>query len=168
MGQDSNETPEERAGAADPTAGDRREPVTERHRVTLDIPADRPSPAGPVVSTTVTAPQAGQWAEPQLSVLIEQIEDYAVFVLDGGGNIRTWNDGAEAITGYTDREVLGEHVSTLYREDDPEAGRPDRILRAADGGVTETGWCEHADGSTFRARTTVRPLQERGENSPAS
>jgi PAS domain S-box-containing protein len=97
--------------------------------------------------------------------LADAVEDCAMFLLDGAGRVRTWNTGAERITGYASGEAVGEHVSVLYREEDVRSGVPDHELReaAAEGHISEEGWRVREDGSAFRADVTITALRDEGK-----
>lgn len=94
---------------------------------------------------------AARQTEVQFKLLVNTIEDYAIYFLDADGYIRTWNKGAEDIKGYTSEEIIGEHYSVFYLEEDVAAGIPDRSLREAadEGTVADEGWRVRKDGSTF-------------------
>jgi PAS domain S-box-containing protein len=101
----------------------------------------------------------------QLQLLVETVEDYAIYFLDTEGYVQTWNTGAENLTGYTSDEVIGEHFSLFYREEDVEAGVPERNLSdaAERKNVTETGWRVRKDGSEFWADVRITALREEDE-----
>ena len=98
----------------------------------------------------------------QFALLVEAVEEYAIFMLDPDGRIRTWNRGAERIKGYERERVLGEHLSTFYTEADREAGTPEENLADAEtGGVTtDEGWRVRSDGSTFWAHVTLTAIYD--------
>ncbi|MFC7080700.1 PAS domain S-box protein [Halorussus caseinilyticus] len=97
--------------------------------------------------------------------LVEAVDEYAIFRLDPKGRVVSWNEGAERIKGYDREEILGEHVSTFYTDEDAAAGVPDRNLAdAADRGTIEQeGWRVGADGSRFWARVTLSAIRDDGE-----
>jgi PAS domain S-box-containing protein len=101
----------------------------------------------------------------RFELLADAVEDCPMFLLDETGHVRTWNAGAERVVGYTSDGIVGEHVSALYRDEDVEAGVPDRHLReaAAEGYVEEECWRVRPDGSAFRADVTMVALREEGE-----
>jgi len=103
--------------------------------------------------------------ESGFELLVDAVEDRGMFLLDETGHVRTWNTGAERIQGYASDEIVGEHVSVLYREEDVEAGVPGRDLSeaAAEGRVREEGWRVRADGSEFRADVTLAAFREEGD-----
>jgi PAS domain S-box-containing protein len=94
--------------------------------------------------------------------LVDAVDEYGVFMLDSQGRTRTWNSGAERIKGYRREEILGEHVSTFYTDEDRAAGVPEANLRAAEseGVVEDEGWRVRADGSTFWAHVTITAIRD--------
>ncbi len=98
----------------------------------------------------------------QFESLVAAVEEYAIFRLDADGRVRTWNSGAEHIKGYDADDVLGEHVSVFYTDEDREASIPERNLAAAaeEGWVESEGWRVRADGSRFWARATITAIRD--------
>lgn len=95
-------------------------------------------------------------------LLVASIEGYAIYVLDPGGSVATWNPGAERIKGYAASEIIGRHFSLFYTPDDREAGAPEReLLAAADGRCEMEGWRVRKDGSRFWASVVITPLRDR-------
>ena len=96
------------------------------------------------------------------SRIVEDIEEYAIFRLDAGGHVESWNRGAEAIKGYTTDEILGEHVRTFYTDEDRKRGLPEELLEAArrDGRVEDEGWRVRADGTEFWASVVITALTD--------
>ncbi|KZM19509.1 Histidine kinase [Ascochyta rabiei] len=97
-------------------------------------------------------------------ILVETVKDYAIFMLDPNGNVATWNAGAQAFKGYTRSEIVGQHFSKFYGEDDLAAGKPARELRDAlrDGRCEDEGWRYRKDGSRFWANVVITPLFKEG------
>ncbi|WP_310909624.1 PAS domain-containing protein [Natrinema sp. 1APR25-10V2] len=97
--------------------------------------------------------------------LVDAVEEYAIFMLDADGRVRSWNAGAERIKGYATEEVLGEHVSTFYTADDRQAGVPESNLAAAaeEGSIEDEGWRVRADGSRFWASVTITAVRDDGD-----
>ncbi len=95
-------------------------------------------------------------------LLIESVEDYAIFLLDGGGRVLTWNRGAERLKGYRAEEILGQHFSRFYPEDAIEAGKPARALAIAarDGRAEDEGWRVRKDGTRFWANAILTALRD--------
>ncbi|RQG98082.1 PAS domain S-box protein [Natrarchaeobius chitinivorans] len=96
--------------------------------------------------------------------LIDAVEEYAIFRLDPGGHVVSWNEGAGEIKGYDTEEILGEHFSTFYTPQDRAEGVPDRNLeKAADeGSITDEGWRVRKDGSRFWADVTITAVYDDG------
>ena len=94
--------------------------------------------------------------------LIAGVTDYAIFMLDTEGYVISWNPGAARIKGYSSEEVLGEHFSKFYTEEDRAAGKPERSLqRALARGKHESeGWRVRKDGSQFWANVLVDPIRD--------
>ena len=96
----------------------------------------------------------------QLQSLIDEVQEYAIFMLDPDGYIATWNKGAEKIKGYTADEVIGEHFSKFYTEGDEEAGVPEHHLEiAVEKGRTEyEGYRVRKDSTRFWANVVITSL----------
>jgi PAS domain S-box-containing protein len=105
-------------------------------------------------------------SELRLRLLIENIRDYAIFMLDGSGNVATWNPGAERITGYAASEMIGRHFSTFYPEEDVRAGKCEMELRVAGetGRFEDIGWRVRKDGTRYWANVIISAVRdERGQ-----
>jgi PAS domain-containing protein len=70
-------------------------------------------------------------SEERYRLLIETMQDYAIFTLDPAGMVTSWNPGAERMKGYTAAEIVGQNFSRFYAEEDRQNGVPDLILRTA-------------------------------------
>jgi PAS domain S-box-containing protein len=83
--------------------------------------------------------------------MIDEVQDYAIILLDLDGTILTWNKGAEAIKGYKDQEVLGQNFGMFYLPEDRKLGLPEQLLETArrEGRARYTGRRIRKDGSTF-------------------
>jgi PAS domain S-box-containing protein len=94
-------------------------------------------------------------------LLIESIQDYAIFMLDTDGRVATWNLGAERIKGYSAGEIVGRHFEAFYPPEDRDAGKPLRILETARelGRVEDEGWRVRKDGSRFWANVVITALR---------
>jgi PAS domain S-box-containing protein len=95
-------------------------------------------------------------------LFIENVQDYAVFVLNPDGYIATWNVGAQRIKGYQPSEIVGQHFSRFYPEEDAREGYPQRLLEVAreEGRVEAEGWRVRKDGSQFWARVTITAIRD--------
>jgi PAS domain S-box-containing protein len=94
-------------------------------------------------------------------LLVESVQDYAIFLLDAGGTIRTWNIGAERLKGYKAEEIIGQHFSRFYPAEAQESRWPDRELEMAakEGRFADEGWRVKKDGSTFWASVVITALR---------
>src|SRR6185437_14040762 len=101
-------------------------------------------------------------AEQHLTLLIDAVVDYAIFMLDPLGKVVSWNPGAQRIKGYTRDEIVGQHFSRFYPEADREVGLPARALaQAADKGKFEMeGWRLRKDGSRFWANVVITAIRD--------
>jgi PAS domain S-box-containing protein len=107
-----------------------------------------------------------QESEERFRLLVEGVKDYAIFMLDTEGYITTWNLGAQRIKGYEAEEIIGEHFSIFYTDEDVEREHPEEELRiaAADGSYEEEGLRVRKDGSLFWASVLITALRdEEGE-----
>ena len=97
-----------------------------------------------------------------LKLLVESVQDYAIFLLDREGRIVSWNPGAERIKGYRAAEILGKHFSVFYPQDALERGWPQRELELAsqEGRIEDEGWRVRKDGSQFWANVVITALRE--------
>jgi len=93
-------------------------------------------------------------------LLVESVEDYAIFLLGPDGRVLTWNRGAERIKGYTARQIVGQHFSVFYTPEERDAGRPGFVLRMATehGAFEDEGWRVRKDGTRFWADVVVTAL----------
>jgi PAS domain S-box-containing protein len=94
-------------------------------------------------------------------LLVESIRDYAVFVLDPEGRVRTWNIGAQAMKGYTRDEIVGQHFSTFYPPEAVQNGWPERelLLAQKEGRFADEGWRVRKDGTLFWASVIITALR---------
>ena len=100
-------------------------------------------------------------AELRYRLLVESVIDYAIFSMDPGGHITSWNAGAERLKGYTADEIIGQHFSRFYGERDRENRLPQKVLDTAirEGHFEGEGWRYRKDGSRFWASVVVTPLR---------
>src|SRR5712672_922396 len=101
-------------------------------------------------------------AERQFRILVESITDYAIYMLDPEGRVTTWNSGAQRIKGYRADEIIGQHFSRFYTEEEQSAGAPAQMLREAaeEGKVVAEGWRIRKDGSRFAASTVLEAIHD--------
>jgi PAS domain S-box-containing protein len=120
----------------------------------------------PEVSPDSSANTANVMSEERFRILVDSVRDYAIFILDTDGCVRTWNQGAERIQGYQAVEIIGEHFSRFYPEEDLQAGKPQTELETAvrDGRVEDEGWRVRKDGSKFWATVVITAMRDDAGN----
>ncbi len=101
-------------------------------------------------------------AEQHFRLLVENVRDYAIFMLDATGRVSTWNAGAKLIKGYDAEEIIGQHFSVFYPPEMIASGWPAKELELAlaEGRVQDEGWRVCKDGSRFWASVTITALFE--------
>ena len=106
--------------------------------------------------------EAERLGEERFRILVEEVRDYAIFMLDPTGHIISWNRGAERIKGYREEEILGKHFSTFYPQADRDAKKPEKELEIAtrDGRIEDEGWRVRKDGSMFWANVIITALRD--------
>jgi len=100
-------------------------------------------------------------------LLVDTITEYAMFFVDPGGTVRTWNVGGERIQGHTADEIIGQHFSRLYPPEAVERGTPwqELELARAAGQYQAEAWRIRKDGRQFWAGVAIRPLYS-GQREP--
>jgi hypothetical protein len=98
----------------------------------------------------------------QFHILVDSVEEYAIYLLDPTGNVMTWNTGAEKIKQYTAEEIVGKNFSCFYTADDVGAEKPQQNLREAAlrGHIRDQGLRIRKDGSTFEAEVVLTVLRD--------
>jgi PAS domain S-box-containing protein len=101
-------------------------------------------------------------SEERFRMLVDAVQDYAIFMLDEQGHVSSWNTGAERLKGYAVSEIIGRHFSIFYPEEDLRAGKPHRELEIAarEGRVEDEGWRLRKDGSRFWANVIITALRD--------
>ncbi len=109
------------------------------------------------------AEEALRESEQRFRLLVEGVKDYAIFMLDPDGRVTTWNDGAERIIGYRAKEIIGQHFSRFYPEEDKAADKPARELEIANrvGDYEEEGWRVRKDGSMFWSSVLITAIRNK-------
>jgi PAS domain S-box-containing protein len=94
--------------------------------------------------------------------LVKAVTDYAIYMLDTDGKVTSWNAGAERAKGYTEAEILGQHFSRFFTEEDRAAGLPQRALRVAreTGRFESEGWRLRKDGTRFWALAVLDAIYD--------
>ncbi|WP_207541237.1 hybrid sensor histidine kinase/response regulator [Sabulicella rubraurantiaca] len=105
-------------------------------------------------------------SERRFRLLVQGVTDYAIFMLDRKGHIVNWNSGAQRIKGYRSEEIIGQHFSRFYTDDDKTAGGPKRALAEAErnGRFEAEGWRVRKDGSLFWANVIIDAIREEDGN----
>src|SRR6266704_1109503 len=100
-------------------------------------------------------------SEDLFRLMVENVRDYAIFMLDVAGRVATWNVGAQRIKGYSAEEIVGQHFSRFYVPEDVQARKPERELQvaAAEGRCEDEGWRVRKDGSRFWANVVITALR---------
>lgn len=94
-------------------------------------------------------------------VLVEAVTDYALYMLNADGYVASWNPGAERAKGYARDEIIGQHFSRFYTEEDRANGLPQRALSiaASEGRFEDEGWRLRKDGSRMWAHVVIDPIR---------
>lgn len=98
----------------------------------------------------------------RLRLLIDAVVDYAIYMIDPDGIITSWNAGARRFKGYEEAEILGQHFSRFYTEEDRLAGKPQRALDTAisEGRFEGEGWRVRKDGTHFWSHVVIDPIRD--------
>ncbi|WP_295770009.1 ATP-binding protein [uncultured Mucilaginibacter sp.] len=98
--------------------------------------------------------------------MIEEIEDYAIIVLDSNGNIENWNKGAQRIKGYNPNEVIGQHFRMFYTDADKAIKKPETLINLArtKGRSIDEGWRVRKDGTRFWGSITITAIHDNERN----
>jgi PAS domain S-box-containing protein len=101
-------------------------------------------------------------SEDPFRLLVQSIVDYAIYMLDPKGIVTSWNAGAERIKGFQTEEIVGQHFSKFYTEEDRKAGMPEKVLETArrEGKFAGEGWRVRKDGSRFWASVVVDRIND--------
>ncbi|QSW99222.1 PAS domain-containing sensor histidine kinase [Haloterrigena alkaliphila] len=106
-----------------------------------------------------TTPRTGQ---EEFAAFVSAVQDYAIFMLDPDGVVASWNEGAERIKGYEEHEIVGQHFSTFYSDDDIDNDVPQTNLEtaASEGRVEDEGWRLRSDGTEFWANVVITAIRD--------
>ncbi|HET7311486.1 MAG TPA: PAS domain S-box protein [Mycobacteriales bacterium] len=113
----------------------------------------------------VTAQRAAEeklrQSEERFRLLVEAVQDYAIFMLDPDGHVASWNAGAQRSKGYTAAEIIGQHFRTFYPPEMQQAKHPEWELDMAvrDGRYEEEGWRIRKDGTRFWANVVITAVR---------
>lgn len=117
---------------------------------------------GAAARVQVKAVESLPQIEECLHLLVNEAKDYAILMLDTEGRVIHWNAGAQRLNGYQAGEILGEHFSRFYPQEDKEQGKPAWELNeaSAKGRVEDEGWRVRKDGSVFWANVIITALHD--------
>ena len=103
-----------------------------------------------------------RWTEESFRLMVESVTDYAIVMLDPEGLVVSWNAGAERIKGYSAEEIVGQHFSRFYLQEDIQSGKPQRDLDvvADQGQFEDEGWRGRKDGSVFWANVVFTAIRD--------
>ena len=125
-----------------------------------DAPGDAPRKPAPIAKTRLadTIKHGGRIYQ----LMVESVRDYAIFMLDPNGYVASWNRGAERIKGYKADEIIGQHFSVFYREEDIATNHPQHELEIAEseGRFEEEGTRVRKDGSEFWASVVITAVRD--------
>jgi PAS domain S-box-containing protein len=95
-------------------------------------------------------------------LLVDTVDEYAIFMIDAAGVVATWNKGAQRLKGYAPEEIIGRHFSVVYPPEDLAAGKPEHELELAraNGKAIDEGLRVRKDGSRFWANVTITALRD--------
>jgi len=101
-----------------------------------------------------------QEVEEHFDLLVADVREYAIFVVEPDGTIMCWNPGAERLLGYQSHEVVGQHFSRFFSDEDISSGQPEHELKAsrAKGSTDAVRWHIRKDGTRFWCASTITPL----------
>ena len=100
--------------------------------------------------------------EDRFRLMIAAVKDYAIFLLKPDGRVSSWNEGAQRIQGYTEKEIIGQPSSKFYTPEAVQAGRPQKLLAEAskNGSFEETDWRVRKDGSRYYANVVATAVRD--------
>lgn len=105
-------------------------------------------------------------SEERYHKMVEEVEDYAIILLDKDGIIQNWNRGAEKIKGYKESEIVGKSFRLFYLPEDREKGTPEQLLQRAreEGKAVHEGWRLRSDGTRFWGSIVLTALHDKENN----
>src|SRR4051812_3634701 len=107
------------------------------------------------------AEQELRQSEQRFRLLVQSVTDYAIYMLDPEGRVTSWNPGAERFKGYGADEIIGQHFSRFYTDEDRAIDIPGTALETArrEGRFEAEGWRVRKDGSRFWASVIIDPVR---------
>jgi PAS domain S-box-containing protein len=126
--------------------------------LTLAISKKDASPAGPLAALF---PKSAVNSD-LFRLLVESVRDYAIFMLDPGGHIISWNEGAQRLKGYSESEIVGQHFSIFYPQPAKDSKWPEYELEVAgrEGRFEDEGWRVRKDGTQFWANVVITAMRD--------
>ncbi|MCQ4321726.1 hybrid sensor histidine kinase/response regulator [Stutzerimonas stutzeri] len=108
----------------------------------------------------VTLSDVSLIAQDRYRLLVDAVTDYAIYMLDANGSIASWNAGARRFKGYEEAEIIGQHFSRFYTDEDRAVGMPQKTLDTAvtEGRFEGEGWRVRKDGTRFWCHVVVDPI----------
>lgn len=105
-------------------------------------------------------------SEERYHKMIEEVEDYAILLMDKSGVIQNWNRGAEKIKGYKEEEIIGKNFRVFYLPEDQQRGLPDQLIAeaTAHGKALHEGWRVRKDGSVLWGSVVITALHDTDNN----
>jgi PAS domain S-box-containing protein len=112
--------------------------------------------------TSATLAVEDKTFEERYRVLVDAITDYAIYMLDLEGHVTSWNSGAKRFKGYSEEEILGQHFSRFYTDEDRKVELPQRALATAsrEDRFEAEGWRVRKDGTRFWAHVIIDAIKE--------
>src|SRR4030095_218427 len=118
------------------------------------------------ISQKKAAQEQLRLSEERFRLLVQGIRDYAIYMLHPLGRVTNWNPGAERFKGYTQDEIIGEHFSRFYTEEDRQSGLPTTALETAirEGRFVHEGWRVRKDGPRCWANVVIYAIRDDHDN----
>jgi PAS domain S-box-containing protein len=103
-----------------------------------------------------------QYDDRLFRLLVQRVQDYAIFMINPKGVVMSWNEGAQALKGYQAHEIIGQSFERFYREVDLRNNKPGQLLKiaAAQGRAEDEGWRVRKDGSQFWADVIITAVRD--------
>ncbi|MFV0476632.1 MAG: putative bifunctional diguanylate cyclase/phosphodiesterase [Parahaliea sp.] len=125
-----------------------------------DVGPEFLSPFNTPVSADASCTGLGSLAQEQFSLLVQSVVDHALYLIDPGGRVVSWNPGAERVKGWAEAEIIGQHYEVFYIEQDRAAGLPKTNMSTTlvEGRLQTEGWRVRKDGTRFWAQVVMTPV----------
>ncbi|MFY0481631.1 sensor histidine kinase [Flavobacterium sp. PLA-1-15] len=105
-------------------------------------------------------------SEDRYHKMIDEVQDYAILLMDKDGYIQNWNKGAQNIKGYREEEIIGKNFRVFYLKEDQESKLPEKLIEQATrtGKANHEGWRVRKDGTTFWGNIVITALHDKEHN----